>query len=49
MVGGNEESYKAVRPLLEILGSTVSYMGSSRAGQCTKLANQIIVASSIAS
>ena len=49
MVGGNEESYKAVRPLLEILGSTVSYMGSSGAGQCTKLANQIIVASSIAS
>ena len=49
MVGGNEESYKAVRPLLEILGSTVSYMGPSGAGQCTKLANQIIVASSIAS
>ncbi len=49
MVGGNEESYKAVRPLLEILGSTVSYMGPSGAGQCAKLANQIIVASTIAS
>ena len=49
MAGGLEESVEAIRPLLEILGSTVSYMGPSGAGQCTKLANQIIVASSIAS
>jgi len=49
MAGGLEESVEAVRPVLEILGTTLTYMGPSGAGQCAKLANQIIVASTIAS
>ncbi len=49
MAGGLEESVEAIRPVLEILGTTLTYMGPSGAGQCAKLANQIIVASTIAS
>ena len=40
---------EAIRPVLEILGTTLTYIGPSGAGQCAKLANQIIVASTIAS
>ena len=49
MAGGREESVEALRPVLEVLGTTLTYMGPSGAGQCAKLANQIIVASTIAS
>ena len=49
MAGGLKESVEAIRPVLEILGTTLTYMGPSGAGQCAKLANQIIVASTIAS
>jgi 3-hydroxyisobutyrate dehydrogenase-like beta-hydroxyacid dehydrogenase len=49
MAGGLEDSVEAIRPILEILGTTLTYMGPSGAGQCAKLANQIIVASTIAS
>jgi 3-hydroxyisobutyrate dehydrogenase-like beta-hydroxyacid dehydrogenase len=49
MAGGLEESVDAVRPVLGLLGTTITYMGPSGAGQCAKLANQVIVASTIAS
>jgi 3-hydroxyisobutyrate dehydrogenase-like beta-hydroxyacid dehydrogenase len=49
MAGGREESVETLRPALGVLGKTLTYMGSSGAGQCAKLANQIIVASTIAS
>ena len=49
MAGGLEDSVEAIRPILEILGTTLTYMGPSGAGQCAKLANQVIVASTIAS
>ena len=49
MAGGREESVEALRPVLEVLGTTLTYMGPSGAGQCAKLANQVIVASTIAS
>jgi 3-hydroxyisobutyrate dehydrogenase-like beta-hydroxyacid dehydrogenase len=49
MAGGLKESVEALRPVLEILGTTITYMGPSGAGQCAKLANQVIVASTIAS
>jgi 2-hydroxy-3-oxopropionate reductase len=35
--------------VLGLLGTTITYMGPSGAGQCAKLANQVIVASTIAS
>ena len=49
MAGGLAGSVEAIRPVLEVLGTTLTYMGPSGAGQCAKLANQIIVASTIAS
>lgn len=49
MAGGLAGSVEVIRPVLEILGTTLTYMGPSGAGQCAKLANQIIVASTIAS
>jgi 3-hydroxyisobutyrate dehydrogenase len=41
MVGGDEDAFKRVRPLLDHLGSLVEYMGPSGAGQTTKLINQL--------
>jgi 3-hydroxyisobutyrate dehydrogenase-like beta-hydroxyacid dehydrogenase len=44
MVGGGEAPFNRARPLLEVLGKRITYMGLSGAGQTTKLANQIAVA-----
>jgi 3-hydroxyisobutyrate dehydrogenase len=44
MVGGEEEAFKAVRPLFEKLGATISLMGPAGAGQHTKMCNQILIA-----
>lgn len=48
MVGGERQSFDRAAPLFDLLGSTLTYMGPSGTGQTAKLANQIIVASSIA-
>lgn len=48
MVGGNETAYQEVKDVLEVLGSTVTYMGPSGNGQHAKLANQICIAGAIA-
>jgi 3-hydroxyisobutyrate dehydrogenase len=44
MVGGPVEAFEAVRPLLELMGTTVVHQGANGAGQHTKMANQILVA-----
>ncbi|HUN57197.1 MAG TPA: NAD(P)-dependent oxidoreductase [Candidatus Binataceae bacterium] len=44
MVGGNEDAFTRARPLFDLMGKRVTYMGGSGAGQTTKLANQIAVA-----
>jgi 3-hydroxyisobutyrate dehydrogenase len=44
MVGGDEEAFARARPLFDLMGKRVTYMGTSGAGQTTKLANQIAVA-----
>jgi 3-hydroxyisobutyrate dehydrogenase len=44
MVGGDEDAYQRVRPLLDHLGSLIEYMGPSGAGQTTKLINQLLTA-----
>jgi 3-hydroxyisobutyrate dehydrogenase-like beta-hydroxyacid dehydrogenase len=44
MVGGAEAAFQRGRPLFELLGKHITYMGPSGAGQTTKLANQIAVA-----
>jgi 3-hydroxyisobutyrate dehydrogenase len=44
MVGGDQAAFERARPLFELMGKRITYMGASGAGQMTKLANQIAVA-----
>jgi 3-hydroxyisobutyrate dehydrogenase len=44
MVGGGEEIFDAVRPLLALMGTTIVRQGGHGAGQHTKLVNQILIA-----
>lgn len=44
MVGGNEEAFKMVMPLLNTLGKTIEYLGPSGSGSIAKLINQYLVA-----
>lgn len=48
MCGGEGEAFDRALPLLETFGEVIELLGPSGAGQIAKLANQIIVASSIA-
>ena len=48
MVGGNEEDYRACLPLFRAMGTNINYMGEAGMGQHTKLANQIIIAGTLA-
>jgi|ERR1700722_2554701 2-hydroxy-3-oxopropionate reductase len=48
MVGGDEDVFHEMEPILRILGSNVTLTGPVGAGNFTKLANQIIVACNIA-
>ena len=47
MVGGTEESFELVMPLLKLLGSNVVYQGKAGSGQHTKMCNQIAIASNM--
>ena len=48
MVGGRQEIFDKVEPILKTMGSTVVLTGKVGAGNVTKLANQIMVACNIA-
>jgi 2-hydroxy-3-oxopropionate reductase len=48
MCGGDEAVFEKVRPLLEKMGKNITLVGANGAGQTTKVANQIIVALTIA-
>jgi len=48
MCGGDEEIFKKVLPILNIMGTSVTLCGEIGAGNTTKLANQIVVAINIA-
>jgi 3-hydroxyisobutyrate dehydrogenase len=43
MVGGDAAAFDRVKPLLAIMGKSITYCGDSGKGQLTKLANQIFV------
>ncbi|MCU1224766.1 MAG: 6-phosphogluconate dehydrogenase, NAD-binding [Edaphobacter sp.] len=43
MVGGPEEAFDRVKPILEAMGTRITHMGPSGSGQTTKLMNQILV------
>jgi len=42
MVGGDEAVFERCRPILESMGSRITYCGGNGMGQVTKLANQIV-------
>lgn len=44
MVGGAPQTFEACRPLLQTMGSAITYMGELGAGQVTKACNQIVLA-----
>lgn len=48
MCGGDEDAFRDMRPLFDILGSSSVYIGPSGSGSVTKLANQVIVNLNIA-
>jgi 2-hydroxy-3-oxopropionate reductase len=48
MVGGKQEVFDKVVPILQKMGSSVTLTGAVGAGNVTKLANQIMVACNIA-
>ncbi|MBO8157052.1 MAG: NAD(P)-dependent oxidoreductase [Bacillaceae bacterium] len=47
MVGGDEEAFQAMKPIFEVLGSNIVLQGPAGAGQHTKMANQITIASNM--
>jgi len=47
MIGGDKEIYEQVLPLFELMGQNISYMGTTGAGQHTKMSNQILIASTM--
>jgi len=49
MMGGPEEMVGKVRPIMEVMGRTVTWCGPLGSGQMTKLANQIMVVHTIMS
>jgi len=49
MVGGEEERFEAIKPLLLMMGSKVIYQGKAGSGQHTKLTNQVAIAGTMLS
>ncbi|WP_409253515.1 NAD(P)-dependent oxidoreductase [Bacillus sp. SCS-153A] len=47
MVGGDEEVFEKVKPLLETFGENIRYHGVAGTGQHTKMANQIAIATNM--
>ena len=47
MVGGPEDTFAKVKPLFELMGKNITLVGDNGAGQTCKVANQIIVATTI--
>ena len=47
MVGGDEKIFNKVKPLFEIMGKTITYMGKPGSGMTAKLCNQTVIAGNI--
>ncbi|MEK4199406.1 NAD(P)-dependent oxidoreductase [Cytobacillus sp. FSL K6-0265] len=47
MVGGDEAAYQSIFPILQYMGENIVYQGVAGAGQHTKMANQIAIASNM--
>jgi 3-hydroxyisobutyrate dehydrogenase len=49
MVGGDQDHFQFIEPILKLLGQSILYMGNAGQGQHAKMANQIAIAGTIAS
>ena len=47
MVGGNEAAFAKTKPVLDVLGGNITYIGDHGAGQIAKACNQLLVAQTI--
>jgi 2-hydroxy-3-oxopropionate reductase len=47
MVGGSGEDFELAKPLFEVMGGAITYVGPAGTGQVVKVANQIVVALTI--
>lgn len=47
MVGGSEAAFERGKPVLEVMGSSITHIGENGSGQTCKVANQIVVALTI--
>jgi 3-hydroxyisobutyrate dehydrogenase len=47
MAGGDEEAFKQVLPVFELMGKNIAYMGGPGMGQHTKMSNQIVIAAAM--
>lgn len=47
MVGGDEEIFEKISPILQIFGSNIVYQGEAGAGQHTKMCNQILISTNM--
>ena len=47
MVGGDEEVFDEMKPLLTTMGENIVYQGPAGSGQHTKMCNQIVIASNM--
>ena len=47
MVGGPQSGFEGILPVLRVLGTTITWMGESGAGQCAKMCNQMVAAMNI--
>jgi len=47
MVGGDEEAFRRVLPVFELMGKNIARMGGPGMGQHTKMSNQILVAANM--
>ena len=44
MVGGDKKAFNEIKPILNILGKNITYIGKSGSGQIAKACNQVLVA-----
>ncbi len=47
MVGGDAAAFARAKPVFEKMGKTINHMGPAGAGQHTKMANQVVIASTV--
>ena len=47
-VGGDESAFNALKPMFEVIGKNIAYMGTAGAGQKAKMSNQIALAGALA-